>query len=73
MTSVYIPETISEIEADIAYKNEQLVWWLDKLNRSRKNSLRHMRSMQVDSVREQIELLEDALLSAQEKALNNIA
>ena len=72
MTSVHIPETLTEIEADIAYKNEQLVWWLDKLNRSRKNSLRHMRAMQVDSVREQIKLLEQAKLEAEEKALCNI-
>ena len=70
---VYIPETLREIEESIAQKQVDLIWWLDKLNRSRKNSLRHMRSMQVDSVRKQIELLEDALLSAQEKALNNIA
>ena len=72
MTSVHIPETLTGIEADIAYKNEQLVGWRDKLNRSRKNSLRHMRAMQVDSVREQIKLLEQAKLEAEEKALCNI-
>jgi hypothetical protein len=73
MTLVYIPETLSEIEADIAYKQEQLAWWLDKLNRSRKPSLISMRSLQVASVRDQIELLEQAKLEAEEKALNNIA
>ena len=70
---VHIPETLSEIEDTINYKQEQLAWWLDKLNRSRKNSLRSMRSMQVDIVRRQIALLEQAKLEAEEKALNNIA
>ena len=70
---VHIPETLSEIEDTITQKTEQLAWWTDKLNRSRKNSLRHMRSMQVDIVRRQIALLEHAKLEAEEKALNNIA
>ncbi len=70
---VHIPETLSEIEDTIIYKQEQLAWWLDKANRSRKASLRSMRSMQVGVVREQIELLEQAKLEAEEKALNNIA
>ena len=70
---VHIPETLSEIEDTITQKTEQLAWWTDKLNRSRKNSLRHMRSMQVDIVRRQIALLEQAKLEAEEKALNNIA
>ena len=68
---VHIPETIREIEESINYKQEQLAWWLDKLNRSRKNSLRHMRSMHVDTVRLQIAELEQALHSAEEQALNN--
>ena len=70
---VYIPETLSEIEDSIVQKNEQLVWWLDKLNRSRKNSLRSMRSLQVDVVREQLVELEQARLEAEEKALCNMA
>ena len=70
---VHIPSTLSEIEDSIVQKNEQLVWWLDKLNRSRKNSLISMRSLQVNCIREQIEVLELAKLNAEEKALNNIA
>jgi len=73
MTLVHIPETLSEIEESISQKQADLVWWLDKLNRSRKNSLRHMRAMQVGVVREQIDLLEQAKLEAEEKALCNIA
>ena len=57
---VYIPQTINEIEESISQKNEQLNWWLDKLNRSRKNSLISMRAMQVDVVRQQIAELEKA-------------
>ena len=70
---VHIPETLHEIEESIVQKNEQLVWWLDKLNRSRKNSLRSMRSLQVDVVREQLVELEQARLEAEEKALCNMA
>ena len=70
---VHIPSTLSEIEDSIVQKNEQLVWWLDKLNRSRKNSLRSMRSLQVDVVREQLVELEQARVEAEEKALCNIA
>ena len=67
MISVHIPETINEIEESISQKNEQLNWWLDKLNRSRKNSLRSMRSLQVDVVREQLVELEQAKLEAEDK------
>ena len=70
---VHIPETLSEIEDSIAQKQADLVWWLDKLNRSRKNSLRHMRSMHVETVRLQLAELEQAKLEAEEKALCNIA
>ena len=73
MTLVHIPETLSEIENDIASKQDQLAWWLDKLNRSRKPSLISMRSLQVNCVREQLETLEQAKLQAEEKALCNIA
>ena len=70
---VHIPETLSEIEDTITQKTEQLAWWTDKLNRSRKNSLRHMRSMHVDTVRSQLVELEQARLEAEDKALGNIA
>ena len=70
---VHIPETLSEIEDTIIYKQEQLAWWTDKLNRSRKPSLLHMRSLQVATIREQIEVLEQAKLEAEEKALCNLA
>ena len=69
---VHIPNSIPEIQASIQQKVEQLVWWLDKLNRSRKNSLRSMRSLQVDVVREQLVELEQAWLEAEEKALFNM-
>ena len=70
---VHIPETLSEIEESISQKQADLVWWLDKLNRSRKPSLISMRSMQVGVVREQLAELEQAKLEAEEKALCNIA
>ena len=70
---VHIPETLNEIEDTITQKTEQLAWWTDKLNRSRKNSLRSMRSLQVDVVREQLVELEQARVQAEEKALCNIA
>ena len=70
---VHIPETLSEIEESITQKTEQLAWWTDKLNRSRKPSLISMRSMQVGVVREQLAELEQAKLEAEEKALCNIA
>jgi len=70
---VHIPETLSEIEDTITQKTEQLAWWTDKLNRSRKNSLRHMRAMHVDTVRSQLVELEQARVEAEEKALCNIA
>ena len=69
---VFIPNSSEEIKETIVQKNEQLVWWLDKLNRSRKNSLRSMRSLQVDVVREQLVELEQAWLEAEEKALCNM-
>jgi len=64
---VHIPQTIHEIEESIAQKNEQLNWWLDKLNRSRKNSLRSMRAMHVAVVREQLVELTEALHDAEDK------
>ena len=70
---VHIPSTLSEIEDSISQKEADLIWWLDKLNRSRKNSLRSMRAMQVDIVRLQLVELEQARLESEEKALCNIA
>ena len=64
---VHISETLNEIEDTITQKTEQLAWWTDKLNRSRKNSLRSMRSLQVDVVREQLVELEQAKLEAEDK------
>ena len=64
---VHIPETLSEIEESISQKQADLIWWLDKLNRSRKNSLRHMRSMHVDTVRLQLVELEQAKIEAEDK------
>ena len=61
---VFIPDSSEEIQEAIAQKTEQLNWWLDKLNRSRKNSLRSMRSLQVDVVRQQIAELEKAFEKA---------
>ena len=64
---VHIPETLHEIEESIAQKQVDLIWWTDKLNRSRKNSLRHMRAMHVDTVRLQLAELEQAKLEAEDK------
>ena len=69
---VHIPSTLSEIEESISQKEVDLIWWLDKLNRSRKNSLISMRAMQVDIVRLQLVELEQAWLEAEEKALCNM-
>ena len=65
---VNIPNSIPEIQESIQQKVEQLIWWLDKLNRSRKNSLRSMRSLQVEVVREQLAILRKALEDAREQA-----
>ena len=64
---VHIPQTIHEIEESIAQKNEQLNWWLDKLNRSRKNSLRSMRAMHFCGLREPLVELTEALPDAGDK------
>ena len=65
---VHIPSSIKEIQNSIQQKVEQLAWWLDKLNRSRKNSLRSMRSLQVEVVREQLVILRKALADARDQA-----
>ena len=56
---VHIPETLSEIEDTITQKTEQLAWWTDKLNRSRKNSLRAMRAMHANAIRAELEALKN--------------
>ena len=52
----------------IARLESQLSEWTAKLNRSRKNSLRSMRSLQVEVVREQLVILRKALADAREQA-----
>ena len=68
MSIVHIPESIPEIQKSIQSKIEQINWWLDKLNRSRKNSLIAMRSQQVAICREQLAELQKALKVARTKA-----
>jgi hypothetical protein len=45
-----IKKRIEKLEADLA-------WWQDKLNRSRKNSLRALRAMHLNAVRKDLDKL----------------
>jgi len=48
-------EKIDKLKSDLA-------WWEAKLNKSRKNSLRAMRALQVNTIRKEINRLQVSLL-----------
>ncbi len=66
--SVNIPDSIKEIKQSIARRITILAEWQTKLAKTRKNSLRAMRALQVQDAKRQIDELRQALKVAQEKA-----
>jgi len=66
--SVHIPESVKEIKNAIARRITILAEWQTLLAKSRKNSLRNSRALQVATTEAQIAELRQALKVAQEKA-----
>ena len=65
--SVNIPESVKEIKNAIARRITILAEWQTKLAKTRKNSLRASRQLQVDATRQQIVELQNALAIAIEE------
>ena len=63
-----IPNSIPEIQDLIQRKIQDILFWQDKKNRSRKPSLRSMRAMHEQRCREDAETLRKALADAREQA-----
>ena len=62
-----IKERITEIQDRIERKTQDIIFWMDKKNRSRKNSLLAMRAMHEQRCRdEKVQLLEE-LANAREQ------
>jgi hypothetical protein len=68
MTIVEIPTSAKDIKNAIARRITILAEWQTMLAKSRKNSLRASRQLQVNATKAQIAVLRVALKSAQEKA-----
>jgi hypothetical protein len=68
MTIVEIPTSAKDIKNAIARRITILAEWQTMLAKSRKNSLRASRQLQVNATKAQIAILRVALKSAQEKA-----
>ena len=66
--SVHIPDSIKEIKQSIARRITILAEWQTMLAKTRKNSLRVSRQLQVDATRQQIAELRQALSDAREQA-----
>ena len=66
--SVHIPDSIKEIKESIARRITILAEWQTMLAKTRKNSLRNSRELQVNATKAQIAELREALKVAQEKA-----
>lgn len=66
--SVHIPSSVKEIKNAIARRITILAEWQTLLAKSRKNSLRASRQLQVNATQQQIAELRQALKVAQEKA-----
>ena len=64
-STVHIPASVEEIETAIARRVAILAEWQAKLAKSRKNSLRAMRAMQVQDAERQIAQLREALVNTQ--------
>jgi len=67
ISTVYIPKSIVGIKNAIARKVSILAEWQKLLARSRKNSLRNSRQLQVNATRQQIVELQSALAIAIEE------
>ena len=63
-----IPNSITEIKDLLERKTQDIIFWMDKKNRSRKPSLLHMRAMHEQHCRDERKELEKALDKAIEKA-----
>ena len=63
-----IPESIPEIKDLIQRKTQDILFWMDKKNQSRKPSLLTMRAMHEQRCRDERKQLEKALDEAIEKA-----
>ena len=66
--SVNIPSSVKDIKNAITRRITILAEWQTKLAKTRKNSLRAMRALQVQDAKRQISELRQALKVAQEKA-----
>jgi beta-glucosidase-like glycosyl hydrolase len=65
--TVNIPESVKEIKNAIARRITILAEWQTKLAKTRKNSLRNSRQLQVNATRQQITELQNALAVAIEE------
>jgi beta-glucosidase-like glycosyl hydrolase len=65
--TVNIPESVKEIKNAIARRITVLAEWQTKLAKTRKNSLRNSRQLQVNATRQQITELQNALAVAIEE------
>jgi hypothetical protein len=54
---MYIPNTPALVDAKISQKKQALAWWKDKLSKSRKQSLRNSRALQVRVIEEELQTL----------------
>ena len=63
-----IPNTIPEICDLIERKTQDIIFWMEKKNKSRKPSLLTMRAMHEQRCRDDLEQLRKALTEAREKA-----
>jgi len=68
--TVNIPQTSKEIKQAIARRQTILAEWQKLVARTRKNSLRNSRQLQVDATRQQIVELQNALAVAIEAEKN---
>jgi len=66
--SVHIPDSIKEIKESIARRITILAEWQTKLAKTRIQTLRISRQLQVDATKKQIDELRQALKVAQTKA-----
>ena len=66
--TAHIPESVKDIKNAITRRITILAEWQTKLAKTRKNSLRAMRALQVQDANRQIDELRQALKVAQEKA-----
>ena len=66
--SVNIPESVKDLKNAIARRVKILAEWQTKLAKTRKNSLRNSRQLQVNATKAQIAFLRETLAKAQKQA-----